>query len=216
MNPTETIEATATAPAVAVVEDGTQNTAMSEELSAIDNELVSLVPQSFAITDQKSANWVVRRIAEARSYARDVQEWAQVESLRAQREEQFFLWRFGAQLEEFARAGVEQLHGRKSLKLPAGTVGFRAQPLRVHIHNEEQALEWARTNCPAAVRLTVEMPPLDAESLRVWREWFSSEVSGARVTERLSKTEISRHFEATGEMPDGGALDGGTDKFYVK
>jgi hypothetical protein len=196
--------------------NGAADTAASAELAAVESELAAQVPQDFAITDQQSANWVLRKIAAARSYARDVQEWAHAESVRAQREEQFFLWRFGAQLEAFARAEIEQLRGRKSLKLPAGTIGFRAQPLRVHIQDEAQALEWARKNCPAAVRLTIEMPTLDAESLRVWREWFASEVPDARVLERLSKTELNRHFETTGEMPDGGALDGGSDKFYVK
>jgi hypothetical protein len=131
----------------------------------VEASLEVLVPERFAITDQRSANWVVRKITEARACAQAVQEWADGEISRAVREEQFFLSRFGAQLEAWTRAQLTGLRDRKSLKLPAGTVGLRAQAQRLHVHDEAQVLEWARSACPQAIRLTVELPPLDAARL---------------------------------------------------
>ena len=53
------------------------------------------VPDAFAVDDASSANWLVRKVVESRNYAEHVKEWAALELRRAEREERFFLERFG-------------------------------------------------------------------------------------------------------------------------
>src|SRR5688500_4009861 len=95
------------------------------------------VPEAFHVHDQATANWLVRRIIEARQYAERVEDWAERALRRGKREEEFFMFRFGAQLEQWAREqiAVTQPH-RNSVALPAGTIGFRLQPLRLEILEE--------------------------------------------------------------------------------
>ena len=147
------------------------------------------VDEAFRVSDCASANWVVRKIIEARQYAEHVQEWAEAELRRARREEEFFMFRFGAQLEAWARSqiAVTQPH-RSSVALPAGTIGFRVQPLRLEILDEPKLLEWCKRNAPSAVV----------------------------TSERILKTAIMTHFSATGECPDGAAVAGGAAAFYIR
>src|SRR5687768_14177659 len=71
------------------------------------------VPDGFGVRDGQTANWVVRKIVEARAYAVHVQEWAAREIRRAQGDEKFFLHRYGHQLEEWARRQLEAEDGRR-------------------------------------------------------------------------------------------------------
>jgi len=64
------------------------------------------VPSTFAVTDAASANWVIRKIVEARAYAARVRHWSALEIRRAEREEQFFIRRFGVELEVGIRVTV--------------------------------------------------------------------------------------------------------------
>jgi hypothetical protein len=68
-----------------------------------DGELAEQVPERFAVRDEASANWVVRRVVEARTYAERVKAWAEREQRRARREERFFLHRFGAELDRWLK-----------------------------------------------------------------------------------------------------------------
>lgn len=153
-----------------------------------------VTPGTFAVVDAKSANWVVRHILEARAYASRVDEWAEAEKQRAAEAEAFFMARYGEQLETFARAAIDEQNQtfkhdpRKSIKLPSGALGFRAQPVRVRVVDEPSVLTWCKRNLPAAVR----------------------------VVERVSRTAINDHYEATGQMPEGSALDAEADRFYVR
>jgi hypothetical protein len=96
---------------------------------------------TFTVTDEQSANWVVRRIIAARTYAQHVKAWAEGELRRAEREEQFFWLRFGPQLKnwtanELARMKIK----RKSLKLPAGMIGFKTLGPKLVVLNEEKLM----------------------------------------------------------------------------
>src|SRR4051812_34057237 len=62
-------------------------------------ELAVTVPERFAVTDEASANWLVRKVLEARRYAERVEAWAAAEMRRARRDEAFLLGRFGSDLE---------------------------------------------------------------------------------------------------------------------
>ena len=145
------------------------------------------VPDSFSVDDAKSANWLVRKIIEARSYADHIKEWAALELRRAEREERFFLDRFGHQLEAWAR---QQISGsrRKSLKLPAGTVGFRTESSKLDVVNEEKLIGWCRKSLPGALRIETH----------------------------VLKSLVKDHFQQTGECPDGVDVAGGQERFYVR
>lgn len=163
--------------------------AETSRIELAEAEPIAPVPANFAVVDVKSANWVMRRIMEARAYAEAVQEWADAETARAKREEQFFLLHFGNGLQAVLEEEIEKQKGRrKSVKLPAGTMGYRAEPQRVRVDDEAAAIEWARQHCPDAVR----------------------------VTERISRTAINEHHAASGEVPNGCAMQPAGERFYIR
>jgi hypothetical protein len=144
-------------------------------------------PESFAVTDEASANWVVRKIIGARAYARHVKEWARRELRRAEREEEFFLHAYGRQLEDWAQAQIAQGR-RKSIKLPAGTVGYRADPPRLDVLDDRKLIEWCRSSLPTALKIETH----------------------------ILKQHIKDHFTITGEIPDGVTITEGGQRFYVR
>ncbi len=146
-------------------------------------------PKNFAVVDLRSANWVIRKIHDARAYAEAVKEWAEAEARRAQAEEDGLLTMFGPGLRAVLEAEIERAKGRrKSVNLPAGTMGLRAEPQRLRVEDEAAALEWARKHCPDAIR----------------------------VTERISRTALNQHFASTGQTPSGCALQDGAERFFIR
>jgi len=144
----------------------------------------------FTVHDADTANWVVRRITQARAYAEHVAEWAEAEKRRAAAEEQRLFYLYGAQLRAWAKAELERIgNRRKSLALPGGQVGFRHQDAKVVIEDEDAVLIWCHAHLPAAVN----------------------------TTETLLKSALVEHIEGTGELPDSGAhLEPETEKFYIR
>lgn len=147
------------------------------------------VDDGFHVRDEGAANWVVRRIASARAYRDRVQAWAAAEMRRAEREEQFFLARFGAELEAWARDRLSTERKRKSISLPAGTVGFRAEPPRLSVIDEPQLVAWCRIHLAAAIRTETT----------------------------VLRTELMAYLKQTGEQPPGTDVDRDrVDRFYIK
>jgi hypothetical protein len=144
-------------------------------------------PESFEVTDAVSANWVIRKIIEARTYAKHVTEWAEGELRRAEREEEFFLHAYGRQLEDWARAEIAKGR-RKSIKLPAGTLGFRTDPPKLDVMDETKLIAWCRASLPTALRIETH----------------------------VFKQHVKDHFTITGECPDGASISGGGQRFYVR
>jgi hypothetical protein len=140
---------------------------------------------SFEVTDATSASWVVRKIVEARARRERIKEWARLEMQAAQREEEFFQRRFGPSLEAWV---AENLHGRKTLRLPDGALGYRRRRMTLQIEDKEQLLEWCKSNLPDAVR----------------------------VKEDVLKTPLNEHLKETGEVPPGCDVEPGGDEFYVR
>jgi hypothetical protein len=159
------------------------------ETKAGFTEAVDLaVPESFAVRDAASANWVVRKIAESRLYALRVKAWAAAELRRAERQEQFFLMRYGRQLEDWTRLQIEQQHDRRrSVSLPAGNIGFRMEQTRLSVTDEAKLFSWAKANLPSAIR----------------------------TVETITKTTLTEHLKATGEVANGAEIVGGAERFYV-
>jgi phage host-nuclease inhibitor protein Gam len=146
------------------------------------------VPEPFCVHDAASANWVLRKIAEARQYAYRVKQWAAAELRRAQRQEQFFVMHYGQQLEDWARQQIAQQHDRRrSVSLPAGNIGFRLEPMRLSVVDEQRLLAWARQHVPSAIR----------------------------TMETIRKTALTEHLKATGEVADGAEIIGGGERFFI-
>lgn len=143
---------------------------------------------AFHVVDDESANWVVRKITESRRYGDRVRTWAAAEIRRAEREEAFLMRRFGSELEDWCSAQIAQRGNRqRSLKLPAGRVGFRRSRMAVEITDLATAVDWCRQHLPTAII----------------------------VTERLSKTLVSTFVHSTGELPDGVSIRPPRDEMYV-
>jgi hypothetical protein len=155
-----------------------------------DAEAEASVPPTFAVTDQQTANWLVRRIVECRAYAERCAAWAEAERRRAERDEQFLLFRFGGQLAEYVRRQIAEGGGRrKSATLPAGTTGFRTMPAKLLVDDEQVVLAWAKQHAPDLVV----------------------------VTERLSRSGLVDHMKSTGELPPRGVrVEPAREAFYVK
>lgn len=135
------------------------------------------VPEGFNVVDADTANWVVRKITGCDDEEKRIEEFAAKELSRVRRDREFFLFRYGRQLEEWGASEIAKLKGRrKTIRLPAGSLCFRHENAKLVIDNDLTVLEWARQHCPQAVH----------------------------TSERLSRTVLKEHFEATGELPPAG------------
>ena len=124
--------------------------------------------ERFAVTDESSANWVLKKLAhlENRRNAAQVMIDQEIESITKRGREitdplekniEFFRSAFGVQLQNWA---AEQVAGQRarSVKLLHGTVGFRKQPDRVNVLDEARAIEIAEAlGIPDLVRVRKEL-----------------------------------------------------------
>lgn len=164
--------------------------AVLDEERSDDSSEDPALPEKFQVHDDATANWVIRKILESRAYAKNCAEWCEREQARAKREEEFFLFRYGQQLLNYARQKIATAGGgRKSVALPAGTVGFRSDPVKLVVDDEDAVISWAKERNPALIS----------------------------TIEKLSKSALNEHLEKTGEIPGAGAhLEPAREKFYVK
>jgi hypothetical protein len=144
-------------------------------------------PATFEIKDTNSANSIVRKIVEARAYARRVKRWAATELRRAERDEQLFLRNYGRQLEDWARAELAKDRRRKCLRLPAGTLSYRIEPKKLQPKDDEKLMAWCRRYLPSAL---------------VDRTLIVRDV-------------LTKYVQKTGRCPDGGVIMGGKQGFYI-
>jgi len=154
------------------------------------HEIEDPAQPAFCIDSAERANWLVRRVIEARAYGDRVRTWAAKEQRRAEREEAQLMYLFGRQLQDWVVQDLATQRGRrKSVSLPAGTVGFRRVGLKLRIQDRAAVLDWARATLPQAV---------------VTREF-------------LSKTAINDHFSQTGEIPSQGVvIDPEHEAFFIR
>ena len=187
------IAANRVASANATIQNSDSSALLGEETAAdatdSDEELaLELLPpekQHFVIRDAGDASWVVRKIVEARARRERVKDWAKMELAAVEREEKFFLQRFGDELEAWLQENNE---GRKTMRLPDGTLGFRKKRPTIQIEDEDRVLDWCESNLPDAIR----------------------------IKRSVLKTPLNEHLQETGELPPGCDLDAGGDEFYVR
>lgn len=156
----------------------------------VDIEILKSVPKQFEINDERSANWLIRKISNARYYTEQVKKWAELEIARAAREEKTLMFLFGRQIEAWVKTEIERLGGkRKSVSLPAGNAGFRSTQPKIVIDDEELVMSWARANCRQAIV----------------------------VIEKVSKSALDQYIEQTGVLPDAGVhVEPAAEKFFIR
>jgi hypothetical protein len=158
---------------------------------AVIVEVSHMVPPVFQVDSPEAANWLVRKVVEAREYRRRVNVWAEAEASRAEKEEAHLMRLFGNQLEQWVAHELLLLgRKRRSLDLPAGRVGFRTTPMSLSVMEEPSVIAWAKLNCPAAVVTS--------------------------TVERLLKTPLTEYLQNTGDAPPSTQVEPSRDKFFIK
>lgn len=179
-----------------------------------DLEVASIGTAGFNVHDESSANWIVRKIAEARRYGLRVKAWAELETRRAERESEFFFKRYAVELEAWLRGRLNELGGkRKSINLPAGTVGIRAEQSRLTIIDHASLTEWCTRNLNEAVRVRIESSGSEGVALRKFAERSCPD---ARLSVEISKVAVNGYFHATGHIPAGTELVEAYDQLIIK
>ena len=141
----------------------------------------------FQVSDQQSAEWTVRKIAEHRKRQKEVDELLQAELFRLKQWAQKEM-----EKEENNIAYLESLlmpwaqEQGKSISLPSGRVRFRKVPDKF-IYDDQAIITWAKQHLPEAVR----------------------------IKEEPDKAAIKAHVKATGELPDGLTIEPQEPKFEV-
>lgn len=149
----------------------------------------------FEVEDERSADWVGNKLATiAAERARRTAAYDDHMSALAA-EEKRLLARFGLGMQSYAAQVVATLRDKKSFTLPCGlTLGFRERKGGLVYRDKAAraaALEWARTNCPDAVKVVP-------------------------ASEDLLLTPLTELWRAKGIIPDGAEVDFGGDDFYFK
>ena len=180
---------------------------MAEEVISEDRSISDSVsdvvpaPEAFHIDSARTANWLVRKVVERRRYRDQVKAWADAEIRRAEREEQHLLQHYGGQLEAWLRRALEERGGRRrSINLPAGMIGFRAEPARLVVNDQEALLEWCRSHLPDAVQVRIEVIGQDAIRMETWAKGHCAD---ARQCVAIGKAVVNGYFADSGEVPPG-------------
>lgn len=168
----------------------------------------------FRVDDDKSANWLVRQITQARAYADQVRQWAKDEVRRAEREEEKLLYLFGAQLEDWCRDQLLRDGGRRrSVALPAGRVGFRKQPAQVQVMDEGQLESWCELEHPDALALDVESR---GETSLALANLLANAGLPVTLKRRVLISEVRAMMRSTGELPAGVEVGASRDRFFIE
>ena len=130
--------------------------AEGEGLRLSEDELRGVRP-GFRVHDDDSAEWVVGKVLEARRRQKEIKARAERMIEAARHEEEFFLARFGEDLEAYARVQVARYGGRrKSHPLLSGLIGFVTKRPSFAVADEALLLAFAEEKVPGAVRVVPE------------------------------------------------------------
>ena len=131
----------------------------ADQLEALIADAPAADPCAFVPTDEAGVDWVLGKIADARSRAARIRENAELMARAEERKAEALEWKYGAALQTWLRA--ELIGGtKKSKRLFHGVVGYRQKPASVSITNDAAAFYWAQEKLPAAVRQTLDKKAL--------------------------------------------------------
>lgn len=108
-------------------------------------------PEGFHITDESSADWLLRKLLHLDAEEATVREMAAQRVAELQADKNRLMGRFGAELEAWARTEAEKRR-RQTVTLSYGSVSFRKVPARLAIESEEDAITTARAVLPEAIQ----------------------------------------------------------------
>jgi hypothetical protein len=170
-------------------------------------------PEEFRVRDERTANWLVRKIVDARAYADRVESWAAAEIRRAQHEERWLLDRYGSQLRDWLETELAARGGRRrSVKLPAGKVGLRTRPPTLVTTDDVALMHWCRRHLPEALRMRIDARGQAADLLdSVIRERGMD----LHCRQEVMLTQVRKVLEATGELPPGTELTERQEQLYI-
>lgn len=170
--------------------------------------------REFVVDTDEAANWLVRSIKSQRDYVCRVEQWAAIEIKRARRREEYLLQRYGHELEAWLRRRLEDERGRRrSINLPAGSVGFRAASAKLHVTNTTALLTWVKANLIDALQVQISAAGSDASRLA---EWQAAEGLETQFTESVSKRLVNAYVAEIGELPEGTGLEPAHDQLQIK
>lgn len=128
----------------------------------------------FKVTDRSSANWVLKKMAQAAAEMTDIDKMCddEIAVINRRREQlkkspqgtlNFFSIAYKDQLEQFARAELEG-QKKKSIPLIYGMIGFRSSADKLVAVDETKAIKWAEEHAPEAVKksLLISKIPVSA------------------------------------------------------
>ena len=125
--------------------------------------------QPFMITDRKSAEWALRKIAAKQAEIDLVKAQAADMIASLQRDLDSFNGRYQSQLENWAREALEATGGKsRTVKTLCGNLSFRTVPARLVVESEEDALQTAKLVCPQAVAVVPAYEKLDKGTLTAY------------------------------------------------
>lgn len=164
--------------------------------------------QPFEITDRKSAEWALRKIASKQAEIDLVRAQAAEMLAGLQRDLDSFKGRFEPQLEAWAREALEATGGKsRTVKTLCGNLSFRTVPARLTVGGMEDALHTAKLVAPDAV---VEVPATETLDKKRFLEYASArfEETG-ELLPGIERTEERQSFSVKFASGKGGAEEGG-------
>jgi hypothetical protein len=182
-----------------------------------ENETPEEVAEEFHITDDKSAEWVLRKIAECDAHTERTKAWAEEITQHNEKRKQRLLERFGVELEAYAQERLKDAKTR-SFKLPSGKLGFRSTTPQLVVRDENVYSKWVETNLPSALRLELEADVSKLSRDQLWNVKTSLDSMGVLVCVESTpiKSVVNDYFKESGIVPDGCDFVPAEDKFYVK
>ncbi|MCW3053837.1 MAG: Bacteriophage Mu Gam like protein [Chthonomonadales bacterium] len=129
-------------------------------------ELPPVRPEGFHICDERSANWLLRKLANIAAEKRRVTAQADEILRQLDADAQRLQHLFGAELEQFARHTLATTGSkRRSLTLLQGTLSFRTIAPALRVSDTAAAIRWAKQHAPALVTTTTT-EEIDAKAFR--------------------------------------------------
>lgn len=147
-----------------MIEQETVETFSTEQVEALIADAPAADPHTFIPTDAGGVDWVLSKIADARSRAARIRENAERMARAEERNAETLEWKYGAALQVWLKA---ELVGsdRKSKRLFHGVIGYRTKPAGAVVTDSAAALVWARENLPGAVVEALDRKMLTARLL---------------------------------------------------
>jgi hypothetical protein len=189
------------------------NNEMVESVKADDSFAAVEQNVRFGIDSERKAHWFLRKVLQARAYAKHVEVWAAAELNRARRQEERLMNRFGSELQAwFDMESTKRVGKAKSIQLPAGRIGYRKVAAALSIDDPILLAQWCEHHLPSAVRVTVHAEGEDALALIK----AADNLGGSIVVEQRSSSQaIREHVRSTGEVPPGTSVRLERQKFYL-